>query len=248
MTVILSEMGWVRAAKGHDVDVTGLAYKAGDQFLASAIGRSNQQAVFLTNQGRTYALEAHTLPSARSQGEPLTGRCTLNPGEQARFALLGNDDERYLICSDAGYGFICSYGDLVSKNKSGKALLSVPEGGEVMAPQRIGDVAQSLCLVISNEGRMLLFPLAELPELAKGKGNKLIGIPGSRVASREEFVTQVAVIPQGQPVTLHAGKRKLTLKPSDLDLYRGERGRRGAKLPRGLQRVDKVELESGDAV
>ena len=122
VTVILSEMGWVRAGKGHDVDVTGLTYKAGDQFLASATGRSNQQAVFLTNQGRTYALEAHTLPSARSQGEPLTGRCTLNPGEQARFALLGNEDERYLICSDAGYGFICSYGDLVSKNKSGKAL------------------------------------------------------------------------------------------------------------------------------
>ncbi len=200
--------------------------------------------MFLTNQGRTYALEAHTLPSARSQGEPLTGRCSLNPGEQARFALLGNDEERYLICSDAGYGFICSYSDLVSKNKNGKALLTVPEGGEVMAPQRIQDLAQSLCLVISNEGRMLLFPLAELPELAKGKGNKLIGIPGSRVASREEFVTQVAVIPAGQPVTLHAGKRKLTLKPSDLDLYRGERGRRGAKLPRGLQRVDKVELDS----
>ena len=244
VTVILSEMGWVRAGKGHEVDVTGLAYKAGDQFLAAATGRSNQQAVFLTNQGRTYALEAHSLPSARSQGEPLTGRCSLNPGEQARFALLGNDEERYLICSDAGYGFICSYSDLVSKNKNGKALLTVPEGGEVMAPQRIQDVAQSLCLVISNEGRMLLFPLAELPELAKGKGNKLIGIPGSRVASREEFVTQVAVIPAGQPVTLHAGKRKLTLKPSDLDLYRGERGRRGAKLPRGLQRVDKVELES----
>ena len=248
VTVILSEMGWVRAGKGHEVDVTGLAYKAGDQFLAAATGRSNQLAVFLTNQGRTYALEAHTLPSARSQGEPLTGRCSLNPGEQARFALLGNDEERYLICSDAGYGFICSYSDLVSKNKNGKALLTVPEGGEVMAPQRIQDLAQSLCLVISNEGRMLLFPLAELPELAKGKGNKLIGIPGSRVASREEFVTQVAVIPAGQPVTLHAGKRKLTLKPSDLDLYRGERGRRGAKLPRGLQRVDKVELDSVEPV
>ncbi len=243
VTVILSEMGWVRAAKGHDVEVEGLSYKAGDQFLASAQGRSNQQAVFVTNQGRTYSLEAHTLPSARSQGEPLTGRCALNGGEQARFALLGNDEEKYLVCSDAGYGFICSYGDMVSKNKSGKALLSVPEGGEVMAPQRVLSMEEALCLVISNEGRMLLFPIAELPELAKGKGNKLISIPSARVASREEFVTQVAVVSANQPVTLHAGKRKLTLKPSDLELYRGERGRRGAKLPRGLQRVDKVEVE-----
>ena len=246
VTVILSEMGWVRAAKGHDVEVAGLSYKAGDQFLASAFGRSNQQAVFLTNQGRTYSLEAHTLPSARSQGEPLTGRCSLNAGEQARFALLGNEEDKYLICSDAGYGFICSYGDLISKNKNGKALLTVPEGGEVMAPQRINAAADALCLVITNEGRMLLFPLAELPELAKGKGNKLIGIAGARVASREEFVTQVAVVAANQPVTLHAGKRKLTLKPSDLELYRGERGRRGAKLPRGLQRVDKVELDGDE--
>ena len=243
VTVVLSEMGWVRAAKGHDIDVAGLSYKAGDQYLAAATGRSNQQVVFMTNQGRTYSLEAHTLPSARSQGEPLTGRCSLNPGEQARHLLLGNDEQKYLICSDAGYGFICSYADLVSKNKSGKALLTLPDGAEVMAPQPIATLADSLCLVISNEGRMLLFPLADLPELAKGKGNKLIGIPGSRVASREEFVTQVAVIGPQQPVTLHAGKRKLTLKPSDLELYRGERGRRGAKLPRGLQRVDRVELE-----
>lgn len=243
VTVVLSEMGWVRAAKGHDIDVAGLSYKAGDQYLDSAVGRSNQQAVFLTNQGRTYALEAHSLPSARSQGEPLTGRCTLNPGEQARYVLLGNEDERYLVCSDAGYGFICGYADLLSKNKSGKALLSLPEGGIVMQPQRIDQAANSLCMVISNEGRMLLFPLADLPELAKGKGNKLMGIPSSRVVNREEFVTQIAVLREGQAVTLHAGKRKMTLKPSDLDLYRGERGRRGAKLPRGLQRVDKLELE-----
>ena len=244
VTVVLSAMGWVRAAKGHDVDVNGLTYKAGDQYLAAAVGRSNQQAVFLTNQGRTYALEAHTLPSARSQGEPLTGRCSLNPGEQAKFVLLDPEETRYLLCSDAGYGFICSYADLLSKNKTGKALLSLPEGAQVLPPQRLPTLDGALCLVISNEGRMLLFPLAELPALAKGKGNKMIGIPSARVASREEFVTQVAVIAPDQAVTLYAGKRKLTLKPSDLALYQGERGRRGARLPRGLQRVDRIELEA----
>ena len=244
VTVVLSAMGWVRAAKGHDVDVNGLTYKAGDQYLAAAVGRSNQQAVFLTNQGRTYALEAHTLPSARSQGEPLTGRCSLNPGEQAKFVLLDPEETRYLLCSDAGYGFICSYADLLSKNKTGKALLSLPEGAQVLPPQRLPTLDGALCLVISNEGRMLLFPLAELPALAKGKGNKMIGIPSARVASREEFVTQVAVIAPDQAVTLYAGKRKLTLKPTDLALYQGERGRRGARLPRGLQRVDRIELEA----
>jgi topoisomerase IV subunit A len=243
VTVILSDKGWVRAAKGHDVDVAGLSYKAGDGYLAHACGRSNQQAVFLSSLGRTYALEAHGLPSARSQGEPLTGRFALGAGEEVRHLVMGNEGEPYLICSDAGYGFVCGYEDLVGKNKNGKALLSVPEGGLVMAPQKIGSPETDLCMAISNEGRMLLFPLNTLPVLGKGKGNKLISIPSARVKAREEFMVMAAIIPQGQYVTLFAGKRKLTLKPSDLDYYRGERGRRGAKLPRGLQRVDRIEIE-----
>ncbi|WP_409421965.1 DNA topoisomerase IV subunit A [Pseudaeromonas sp. ZJS20] len=247
VTVVLSEMGWVRAAKGHEVDVAGLSYKAGDGYLASAPGRSNQQAVFLTNQGRTYALEAHSLPSARSQGEPLTGRCSLNPGEQARHVLLAPEEQRFLLCSDAGYGFVCRYSDLISKNKNGKALLSIPEGAEVMVPQPVPDGDGILCLTISADGRMLLFPLQDLPELAKGKGNKMMGISSAKLASREEFVSQLALVREDQSVVLYAGKRKLTLKPSDLAHYRGERGRRGAKLPRGLQRVDKIEpvIEEG---
>ena len=244
VTVILSDKGWVRAAKGHDVDVEGLSYKAGDGYLAHAHGRSNQQAVFLSTLGRTYSLEAHTLPSARSQGEPLTGRFALGAGEEVRHLVMGNEGEPYLICSDAGYGFVCKYDDLIGKNKNGKALLTVPEGGIVMAPQRIGAPDTDLCMAISNEGRMLLFPLNTLPVLGKGKGNKLISIPSARVKAREEFMVMAAVIPQGQSVTLFAGKRKLTLKPADLDYYRGERGRRGAKLPRGLQRVDRIEIES----
>ena len=253
VTVVVSEMGWVRAAKGHDVDVQGLSYKAGDGYLVSAQGRSNQQAVFMSNLGRTYSLEAHTLPSARGQGEPLTGKLSFATGEQTRYVMLGNDEDRYLIASDAGYGFLCTYNDLVSKNKNGKALLTLPEGAQVLPPQITGKQDDALCLVISSEGRMLLFPLNTLPQLGKGKGNKLIGIPADKVASREEFVSHIAVVRQDQAVTLYAGKRKLTLKPGDMTLYHGERGRRGAKLPRGLQRVDRVEPElsvsaSDDAV
>ncbi|OYD25521.1 DNA topoisomerase IV subunit A [Oceanimonas baumannii] len=243
VTIVLSEKGWIRSAKGVDVDGAGLSYKAGDGFLDAAPGRSNQMAVFLSNTGRAYGLDAHSLPSARGQGEPLTGRCSLSPGEQARFVLTGEEERLYLLASDAGYGFVCRYGDMVSRNKNGKALLTVPAGGEVLKPVPVSQADAGLCLVVTNEGRMLLFPLKDLPMLAKGKGNKLIGITGAKVQAREDFVKQLAVVPDGASVTLHAGKRKLTLKPADLAHYQGERGRRGALLPRGLQRVDSLEVE-----
>ncbi|MDP5292110.1 DNA topoisomerase IV subunit A [Oceanimonas sp. CHS3-5] len=244
VTIVLSEKGWIRSAKGHEVDGASLSYKAGDGFLDAAPGRSNQMAVFLASSGRAYGLDAHSLPSARGQGEPLTGRCSLSPGEQARFVLTGDDERLYLLASDAGYGFVCRYGDMVSRNKNGKALLTVPAGGEVLKPVPVSQVDSELCLVVTNEGRMLLFPLKDLPMLAKGKGNKLIGITGAKVQAREDFIKQLAVVPEGASVTLHAGKRKLTLKPADLAHYQGERGRRGALLPRGLQRVDSLEIEA----
>ncbi len=150
--------------------------------------------VFISNLGRTYSLDAHTLPSARGQGEPLTGKLSFATGEQTRYVLLGNEEDRYLIASDAGYGFLCTYNDLVSKNKNGKALLTLPEGALVLPPQITGKQDDLLCLVISSEGRMLLFPLNTLPQLGKGKGNKLIGIPADKVASREEFVSHIAVV------------------------------------------------------
>ncbi|OXY83622.1 DNA topoisomerase IV subunit A [Oceanimonas doudoroffii] len=246
VTIVLSEKGWVRSAKGHEVDGAGLSYKAGDGFLDAAPGRSNQMAVFLSSTGRAYGLDAHSLPSARGQGEPLTGRCSLSPGEQARFVLTGEEDRLYLLASDAGYGFVCRYGDMVSRNKNGKALLTVPAGGEVLKPVPVAQVDSELCLVVTNEGRMLLFPLKDLPMLAKGKGNKLIGITGAKVQAREDFIKQLAVVPADASVTLHAGKRKLTLKPADLAHYQGERGRRGALLPRGLQRVDSLEIEQSE--
>ncbi|WP_028766408.1 MULTISPECIES: DNA topoisomerase IV subunit A [Shewanella] len=248
VTVVLSEKGWVRAAKGHDVDGQNLSYKAGDSFLRSAQGRSNQPSVFIDTSGRAFATETHTLPSARSQGEPITTRFNLAPGATMEHVLLSDEEQCYLLASDAGYGFICANKDMVSRNKAGKALLSLPTNAKVLQPRKVDKSKPSSILAITNEGRMLLFSLDALPQLSKGKGNKIIGIPTERAKNREEWLLHLNVVPEDMSVTLWAGKRKLTLKPSDLEHYRGERGRRGAKLPRGLQRVDSVELGEGEPV
>ncbi len=242
VTVVLSEKGWVRCGKGHELDAESLSYKAGDKFLCSAIGKSNQPSVFIDSSGRAFATETHTLPSARSQGEPITTRFNLAAGQAMEHVLLGDDKQCYLMASDAGYGFICSFSDMVSRNKAGKALLSLPANAKSLKPQLIGENKDVSLLAITNEGRMLVFSLEALPQLSKGKGNKIIGIPADRAKSREELLIHLVVLPNETPVTLWAGKRKLTLKPSDLEHYRGERGRRGSRLPRGLQRVDRVEL------
>ncbi len=244
ITIILSEKGWVRAAKGHDVDAARMNYKAGDAYLDSANGRTNQQAVFLDSSGRSYSLPAHTFPSARGQGEPLTGRLNPPAGATFRAVLCGGNDDLYLLATDAGYGFVCRYGDMVSKNKSGKALINVPRGAKVLHPLRIADPGSDLLAAITNTGHMLVFPVAELPRLAKGKGNKIINIPAARFSGGEEFMVAVAVVPAGASLVLHCGQRHMTLKPKDLDHYRGERGRRGLKLPRGFQRVDRASVEA----
>ena len=245
VTVVLSDKGWARCAKGHDVDVEGLSYKAGDSYLASAKGRSNQQAVFLDSSGRTFACDAHSLPSARSQGEPLTGKFNIVGGESVQHVIMGADEQRYLVASDAGYGFVGNFADMVSKNKAGKAYLSLPLGAKVIAPQRLQAIESDWCMAISSEGRMLMFPLRDLPTLSKGKGNKIINIPSAKAKSREEYVKVLAVVPDGANVKILAGKRGMTLTAADLSHYQGERGRRGNKLPRGLQRVDGVEVELG---
>jgi topoisomerase-4 subunit A len=244
VTVVLSEKGWARFAKGHDIDAEGLNYKSGDSFKSLAKGRSNQPSVFLDNTGRAFATDTHSLPSARSQGEPMTGRFNVAPGANFEHVVMGDDKAVLLMASDAGYGFITEFKELVSKNKNGKSLVSLPASALLMSPKPVNDVDTDRCLVVSNEGRMLIFPIRDLPKLAKGKGNKIISIPSARVKSREEFVKAVGIIPDGSSVTLHAGKRKLMLKPSDLEHYYGERGRRGNKLPRGLQRVDLIEVDA----
>jgi len=244
VTVVVSEKGWARCGKGHDIEPDSLNYKAGDEYLCSAKGRSNRPVVFIDSSGRSYATDAHTLPTARSQGEPLTGRFNLSLGENFEQILMAEDESRYLLSSDAGYGFITSFADMVSRNKNGKALLSLPAAAKVMSPKAVTDYENSLVLAITSEGRMLVFPIQDLPILSKGKGNKIINIPSARAKAREEFVTLVDILSPDSAVTLHAGKRKLTLKSSDIAHYRGERGRRGNKLPRGLQRVDRIEIES----
>ena len=244
VTVVLSEKGWVRCAKGHDIDATGLSYKAGDGFKAAAAGRSNQFAVLIDSTGRSYSVAAHTLPSARGQGEPLTGRLTPPPGATFECVLLPEDDALYVVASDAGYGFVVKGEDLQTKNKAGKGLLSLPNGAKVIPPRPVSNREQDWLAAVTTEGRLLVFKVADLPQLGKGKGNKIIGVPGDRVASREEYVTDLAVISEGSTLVLQAGKRTLSLKPDDLEHYKGERGRRGSKLPRGFQRVDGLLVEA----
>ncbi|MBV8802476.1 MAG: DNA topoisomerase IV subunit A, partial [Gammaproteobacteria bacterium] len=243
MTVVLSTMGWIRAAKGHEVDPTTLSYKAGDTFLAAARGRSNQPVIFLDTTGRAYSLPIHTLPSARGQGEPLTGR--LNPPPNAQFIglLLGEPTQKYILASDAGYGFIVTLENLFGKNRAGKTALTVPNGAKAMLPRMITDAEQELIATVSNTGHLLIFPLKELPELSKGKGNKIMNIPSSKIITREEYVVSMAILHKQHLLVVHAGNKKLKLKPSDWQHYVGERGRRGNKLPRAFQKADNLSIE-----
>lgn len=243
VTVILSEKGWVRCAKGHDVDAVGMNYRSGDKYLDSAQGKSNQYAVFLDSTGRTFSLLANTLPSARGLGEPVTGRVNPIAGAEFMATMMGEDDDKFLFATDAGYGFVAKFSDLVTKTRNGKAFLNLPSGSKVVKPCSVKDPVSQFCVAVSNEGRMLVFPLADLPELAKGKGNKIISIPTAKLKLREEFMIAVTAIGEDDSLVIHSGKRHLTLKPKDLEHYRGERGRRGHKLPRGFQRVENIEVE-----
>ena len=244
ITVVMSEKGWIRAAKGHDIDPTSLSYKSGDEFKMAVRGRSNQPAVILDSTGRAYTVASHNLPSARGQGEPVTGR--INPPSGATFEgmMMGADDNLYLLASDAGYGFVAKLGDLQTKNRAGKAALTLPKGGRVLQPAAIASTEGAWVTAVSNEGRLLVFPLVDLPQLVRGKGNKIIGIPGARVQSREEFVVAVQVLTEADNLVVYAGKRHISLKFSELEHYKGERGRRGNKLPRGFQKVDRMLVES----
>jgi len=241
ITVVVSEKGWIRAAKGHDIDPAGLSYKSGDGFKLEARGRSNQPAVLLDSTGRAYTIATHNLPSARGQGEPLTGRISPPSGAVFNGLLMGDADWRYLLASDGGYGFVTTLGNLQAKNRAGKAALTLPRGARVLPPALIESDA-SWVAAASNEGRLLVFPLQELPVFARGKGNKIMSIPGARVEKREEYVVGVIALRDDDALVIHAGKRHLTLKGTELAHYRGERGRRGNKLPRGFQRTDRIAL------
>lgn len=243
VTVVLSTMGWIRAAKGHELDPGSLAYKSGDTFLQAVQTRTNQQLVFLDSTGRSYSLQASGLPSARGHGEPLTGRLAPPPG--ARFiALLGGEAEDWLVlASDFGYGFRIQYKELLVKSKAGKALLSLPDGARPMPPIRLKNPELDLLAAVTSDGHLLIFPAQELPELNKGKGNRLLGIPSARLKSGEERLQALVALGPEQRLKIHSGKRFMSLRLEDLKHYLGERGKRGLKLPRGLQRVDALEVE-----
>lgn len=241
VTIILSQKGWVRAAKGHEVDGSSLTYRAGDRFYQQALGKSNAQVVFLDSAGRSFSLLASTLPSARGHGEPITSRLKLSPGSEAIGVMIGNDSDYYLLASDAGYGFVTKLGELQCKNKSGKVALKCPTDSKALMPIAINNIESQYLAAATTEGHLLLFPVAELPELARGKGNKIIQIPGAKLKTREEYCVGVAILSETDSLTIYSGKRHITLKPADLTNFQGERGRRGSLLPRGFRRVSEIQ-------
>jgi topoisomerase-4 subunit A len=238
VTVVLSERGWARAAKGHDIDVSGLAYKSGDQFLSAARGKSNQLAVFIDSTGRAYSVGAHALPSARGQGEPLAGH--FNPPDGASFCavLIGAPEDKWVVASSAGYGFVVKLEELHSNKKAGKTALRVPEGATVVPASPVGE-AGKLVAAASTDGRLLVFPVAELPELPRGKGNKILSVPSKDGVT----LAAICVLTKEQSLRIDSGERHMTIKVADLGHYAGERGRRGMALPRGWRTVNRLSAE-----
>jgi topoisomerase IV subunit A len=240
VTVVLSQAGYARAAKGHEIDPTTLNYRSGDAYLAAAQGRSNQLAMFIDSTGRVYSVMAGTLPSARGQGEPLSSR--FKPPDGAAFCgtMIGSNEQKYLLASDAGYGFITTLSDLVSRNKAGKSILRVAQGGKAVVPSAVPAEVECLIAAVSSIGRLLVFEMEELPELAKGKGNKLINIPGPKYKSGEETMVAATVIPEDGSLQVQTGTRMMTIKWNDLDNYYGDRALRGSMLPKGWRKVERL--------
>ncbi len=243
MTIVLSKKGWIRAGKGHEIDGNTLSYRAGDLFYQQLQGKSTDTVIFFDTSGKSYSLVAHTLPSARGQGEPLSSRLMFTPGAEVAGMMIGKSDDKLLIASDAGYGFITTLENLISKNRNGKAVLKCPTGSLALPPILISDVESQFLAALTNEGHLLVFPLAELPELPRGKGNKMIQIPTASVASRKEYCVCIAVLHEKSSLVLISGKRQLVLKPSDLKNFHGERGRRGNLLPRGFRGVTQMDVK-----
>ena len=246
ITVILSDKGWVRAAKGHDIDPEKINYRAGDSFKTSVPGRSNQPVVFLGANGRCYTIDAHTLPSARSHGEPLSGRLQLENDSPIEHLLMGEADELFLLASTSGYGFITNLRELLSKNRNGKAVLTLPPSALPLPPLRLRNLQEEQLVALSSSGRMLIFPLTQLPVLTRGKGNKIINLNPGRSQHETETLKTAVILPANATLKIHAGRRHLTLKKESLKDYYGNRGRRGLMLPRGLQKAERLEIIKGN--
>ena len=242
VTVVLSEKGWIRAAKGFDVDGKTMNYKSGDDFLVQANAKTNQQAVFLDTKGRSYSINIHGLPGARGYGEPVTGSIALQAGATISTMLIGENKDQYLMASESGYGFITQYEDMLSKNKNGKALLNIPADKAIHQPVKVADLKNDWVIAVSNEGRLLTFPVADLPLMSKGKGNKIINLG----TGGTETLIGMGLMKEGDMLIVNAGKRHVKMKYKDLEHYQGERGRRGNKLPRGFQNVSSIEVVRKD--
>ena len=238
VTVVLSEKGWIRAAKGHDVDGNTLAYKSGDKFLSQTNAKTNQQAVFVDSTGRSYSINIHGLPGARGYGEPVTGSITLPAGANLSVMLVGQNKDQYLMASEAGYGFITTFDEMLSKNKAGKALLNKPAEKKLHQPIKVQNLEKDWVVAVSNEGRLLTFPVADLPVMSKGKGNKIMNLG----TGGTEDLIGLSLMKEGDMLIVNAGKRHVKMKFADLEHYQGERGRRGNKLPRGFQNVTSIEV------
>ena len=242
VTVILSKMGWIRAAKGHEIDPTSLSYKQGDEFQSAVLGRSNQQVVLLDTGGRCYSLLAHTLPSARGQGDPLSGRFSSPAGANFLSTISAKDDELYLMGSDMGYGFLCQFKNMISRTKTGKATVTVPKNAAIVTPSKITDIETDLIVAVTSAGYLLIVDAKELPQLGRGKGNKIIGIPAKLLKAGEENIVAMIAMPAESKLIIHAGKKYKTLVGAELEEYKGERGRRGKMLPKGYQNVSHLEI------
>jgi len=244
VTVVLSKMGWIRAAKGHDIDPESLNYKTGDSFCSAAHGRSNQQVILMDSTGRSYSLAAHTLPSARGQGDPLSGYFTAPANAVFEHALMGLDKQYFLMVSSLGYGFVCQFSDLQSRTKTGKASVSLAKGAKLLTPQAVASVDDDYIAAVTSAGYLLLVKASEVPQLARGKGNKLISIPPAKLKSGEESVVSVVALPEDAKLVVHAGKKYKVLQGEALKEHLGERGRRGKLLPKGYQNVSRLEVQS----
>jgi len=242
VTIVLSRSGWVRSAKGHEIVPTSLNYRAGDEFQHSSHGRSNEQAIFLDSTGRTYSLSTHTLPSARSLGEPLSSRFNIQDGASFLYTLSGDTKQKIVLASSFGYGFVTELENLHSRVKAGKAMLSVRAGAIPIMPAVIKQGGKQTIICATSDGYLLAFPLQEVPVLAKGKGNKLINIPNKRLKAGEECMVGLTVMGEKEEILVWAGQRYLRMGAKDIEHFKGERAHRGRKLPRGFQRVTKIEL------
>ena len=246
LTIILSKKGWIRAAKGHDLDPATLSYRSGDEFRQASPGRSNQNVLLLDSTGRCYSLPAHSLPSARSLGEPVTGWLTPPDGATFIGIMTGEPEAMYLLASDAGYGFITKLADLYTRNKNGKAVITVPEGATVFPPAPVSAIETDQIAALSSGGRLLLFQAHELPVLSKGKGFKIINIPKQKMKTHDEYIVAITALRQTDTLLIHSGQRHMSLKARDRQSYMGKRGLRGNVLPRGFRNVSRIQAEAGD--